>query len=184
MPGQRIREPTQQLAREVPGLRRLIEDARLALRLIPLAAGDGSELNAGVHAHAVRAGDLRPSDGHAIRPVAPIRRMKDAHALREASRHQRQNGLAEPAQPRDDPLRRASIDNSPVHAQNYDVARLRFRCESALRRGTGDRSAALLLSSVVAPVPVHPQITVGTDDTQPSDVTLGGVSCCCKFAAA
>jgi hypothetical protein len=75
-------ERVQQLARDVPGLGRLIKDARLALPLVSLAARDGSELNAGVHAHAVRAGDLGPSDGSPIGPCAPIGRMKDAHRTR------------------------------------------------------------------------------------------------------
>jgi hypothetical protein len=121
MAGQHISERIQQLAREVAGLRRLIEDARLTVPLIALAAGDGSQLNAGVHPPAVRAGDLRPSDGDLIRPRAPIGRMKDAHVPGETRRHQRQNRLAEPAQPRDDPPGRTNIGNSPVHAENYDV---------------------------------------------------------------
>ena len=132
MAGQHIGERIQQLAREVPRLRRLIEDARLALPLIPLAAGDGSELNAGVHGPAVDAGDLRPCDGHSIRPRPPIRRMKDAHVLGKASRRHGQNRLAEPAQSRDDPLGRTNIDNSPVHGANYDVrAACAFQCQAA-----------------------------------------------------
>jgi hypothetical protein len=46
--------------------------------------------------------------------------MKDAQIRRETRRHQRQNRLAEPAQPCDNPLRRTGSDNSAVHAENYD----------------------------------------------------------------